>query len=742
MRCATRRTRPLSPTDSVFLTSTPATMTLSILSRFRALLAVALMALAGTADAQDNLTVLSNFGRGDGESRSVFTLGNRAFYGIGTRFVITDFSTPASPTTLGSTTLPDRIEDVVVVGNTAYVSSGDGVHILNVQNPTAISELGVVEAESYGEGIAVDPPLILFADGSSGLRIVDATTPASPTQVAKLDTLGYAEGVSYSGDIAYVSAGSRIHLIDYGTPASPTYAGRIDAPIDYYQSTIARGSNLFVADFFGGFRVFDVSDPSDPEDIGFFDPADRTARIALDGDFAYAANGDKGVTILDVSDPASPTQVAVIDTPGRALQATVSGTKVYIADRDGIQVYDVTTPASPTFAGRIEVQTPASGKAFGLTVDDGVAYVAYGDAGLRILDASNPAGGLTKLATLDVRDGDEGEARQVALSGDYAYVAARKADVRVVNVSDPANPTIVTTLDVEEAGDVAVDGTTLAVATGTGIVLFDLTDPAAPTQIFASADLGYADRVGVSGDYAYAVTTGSNFRIFDISDRSAVTLAGTVETGGDYSEGRISIVGDRAYTTNGDLIAIDISNKAAPTIVGTYDAPSYAYSANAMGDYAYVATERDGVRLVDITTPSSPSEEGVAAPGGEFRDIAISDGLVFAANGTAGVTVLQNRLIVSNEGDGDLASGLSLRPNAPNPVGAATLFRFELAQAGDVTVEVFNVLGQRVATALDAPLGAGPHAIPFDASSLAGGTYVYRVRSGAEEASGRMVVVR
>jgi hypothetical protein len=722
-------------------------MTPSILNRALrwVLCASALLLLAGPVAAQgsDNLTVLSNFGRGDGESRSVFALGSRAYYGIGNRLVISDFSNPQSPTTLGSATVPDRVEDVVVVGNTAYVASGGGVSLFNVQNPTQIAELATVAAESYGEGLAVDPPYILLGDGSAGLRILDATTPSAPTEVAQVDTLGYVEGVSYSGDVAYVAAGSRIHLIDYSTPGSPTYAGRIGSPLDYYQSSAVRGSFLYVADFFGGFRVFDISTPSNPQDVGFFDPADRTARISLDGDFAYVANGDKGVSILDVSTPASPTEVAVIDTPGRALQAWVSGTLVFIADTEGVQVYDVSTPANPVFQSSIDVQAPADGKAFGINLQGDFAYVAYGDAGLRVLDASNPSGGLAQVAQLDVRnDADEGQARQVAVSGSYAYVASRAAGVRVVNVSNPAAPAIVTTLDVDDAGDVAVDGTTLVVAGGSGLTVFDITDPAAPVQRFASDGIGYADRVGVSGGYAYAITTGSDLRVFDLSDPSDIQLVGTVATGGDYSEGRITVQNDRLYTTNGDLLVVDVSDKSDPQVVGTYDAPSYAYSANVSGDYAYVATERDGVRLVDVSDPANPTEVGSADPGGEMRDVALRGGLAFAANGEGGVTVLQNNLFTAGEDGPARRGGLALWQNAPNPVRGTTAIRFELAAPGDVTVEVYTLLGQRVATVADEARGAGPHTVPFDASGLASGTYIVQVRSLGEQVMGRMTVVR
>ena len=718
-------------------------MASSILSLPRAFCALAILLLVGPASAQesDNLNILSNFGRGDGESRTVFTLGTRAYYGIGNRLEISDFSTPASPTKLGSATLPGRLEDVVVVGNTAYVASGDGVHIFNVQNPTAVTELGSVAAESYGEGLAVDPPYILFADGDKGLRILDATDPANPTQVAQVDTLGYIEGISYGGDIVYMSAGSRIHMIDYSTPASPTYAGRIEDPVDWFQSATARGNTLFVADYYGGFHVYDVSTPASPQSIGYFDSGDRTARIALDGDYAYIANGDEGVRILNVATPANVTQAAVIDTPGRALQTQVSGTLVYVADSQGIQVYDITTPASPTFAGKVETQAPADGKAFGITVEGNYAYVAYGDAGLRILDASNPAA-LTQVSVLDVREGEEGAARQVVVSGDYAYVASRSAKVRVVDVSDPASPSIVSTLDVAGAGDVSLDGTLLAVAGDAGVTVFDITNPAAPSQLFASSDLGYADRVGVFGDYVYAITTGSNVRVFDATTPSAITLAGTVATGGDYSEGRITVIDDKLYTTNGDLLIVDVSTKTAPAVLGTFDAPSYSYSAGAEGIYAYVATEREGIRLVDVSTPASPTEVGFAKPGEEMRDVAVRNGLVFAANGDGGVTVMQNTLFVAAEDGPNRSGDLALLPTAPNPVPATTDIRFELATAADVTVEVFNVLGQRVATVVDAHLQAGAHSETFDASRLAVGTYIVRVQSGRDHVSVRMVVAR
>ena len=134
-----------------------------------------------------------------------------------------------------------------------------------------------------------------------------------------------------------------------------------------------------------------------------------------------------------------------------------------------------------------------------------------------------------------------------------------------------------------------------------------------------------------------------------------------------------------------------------------------------------MATERDGIRLIDVSNPASPTEVGAADPGGEMRDVAVRGGLVFAANGEGGVTVLQNNLFTAGEDGPERRGGLALWPNAPNPVRGTTAIRFELAAPGDVTVEVYTLLGQRIATVTDEARGAGPHTVSFDASGLASG---------------------
>ncbi|WP_412061784.1 T9SS type A sorting domain-containing protein [Rubrivirga sp. IMCC45206] len=77
---------------------------------------------------------------------------------------------------------------------------------------------------------------------------------------------------------------------------------------------------------------------------------------------------------------------------------------------------------------------------------------------------------------------------------------------------------------------------------------------------------------------------------------------------------------------------------------------------------------------------------------------------------------------------------------APNPAAGRATVSFALVTAGEATVEVFDVLGRRVATLADGPLAAGDHALTW--TGAAPGLYVVRLRAGAEAGVQTVTVVR
>jgi len=98
----------------------------------------------------------------------------------------------------------------------------------------------------------------------------------------------------------------------------------------------------------------------------------------------------------------------------------------------------------------------------------------------------------------------------------------------------------------------------------------------------------------------------------------------------------------------------------------------------------------------------------------------------------------------TNEEPGGLAlpSEFQLSQNYPNPFNPSTVIEFALPAAGKARLEVFNILGQQVATLVDGRLQAGYHEVEFDASSQPSGIYFYRLTTEDGSATRKMVFVK
>ena len=88
---------------------------------------------------------------------------------------------------------------------------------------------------------------------------------------------------------------------------------------------------------------------------------------------------------------------------------------------------------------------------------------------------------------------------------------------------------------------------------------------------------------------------------------------------------------------------------------------------------------------------------------------------------------------------------LQLLQNYPNPFNSSTIITYTIPAAGRATLDVYNVLGQRIRTLIDEHKEPGEHAIEWHGRNdhgegMAAGVYIYRLRSGQLEAAGRMVM--
>jgi len=83
----------------------------------------------------------------------------------------------------------------------------------------------------------------------------------------------------------------------------------------------------------------------------------------------------------------------------------------------------------------------------------------------------------------------------------------------------------------------------------------------------------------------------------------------------------------------------------------------------------------------------------------------------------------------------------SVAQNSPNPFNPTTTINFNIAKASNVSVEVYNVAGQKVSTLADGMMDAG-HSVVWDATSFSAGVYFYTVKSDGFSKTMKMTLLK
>ncbi|MBD3170156.1 MAG: T9SS type A sorting domain-containing protein [candidate division Zixibacteria bacterium] len=134
------------------------------------------------------------------------------------------------------------------------------------------------------------------------------------------------------------------------------------------------------------------------------------------------------------------------------------------------------------------------------------------------------------------------------------------------------------------------------------------------------------------------------------------------------------------------------------------DIPSYA----PLGDYDYNAYTGDYPDVVDDTASFPFSViSGIAGSSGQWSLSGWFD-----------------------DKAGEIPTSYRLLDNYPNPFNARTSITFEIPRTEYVSLDVYNIFGQRVETLLAGNVNAGTHTVNWDAAAYASGVYFYRLEAG------------
>ncbi|HCT52712.1 MAG TPA: hypothetical protein DF712_09650, partial [Balneola sp.] len=103
---------------------------------------------------------------------------------------------------------------------------------------------------------------------------------------------------------------------------------------------------------------------------------------------------------------------------------------------------------------------------------------------------------------------------------------------------------------------------------------------------------------------------------------------------------------------------------------------------------------------------------------------------------------IERAVITSNDFEAGTPDKFALEQNYPNPFNPTTNIKFALPKTADVTLTIYNMLGQKVSTLINEKMNSGFHIVPFDASNLSSGMYIYRIQAGSFTSTKKMLLIK
>ncbi|MCI0513057.1 T9SS type A sorting domain-containing protein [candidate division KSB1 bacterium] len=712
------------------------------------------------AQTSQNVTKIGNFGKGDGKSRAIFAQGSLVYYGMGNILKITSFSDPLNPYMAGNVELRDNIEDLVKtsINDKDYVIAvGAGnLAVIDVYNPLQPALIAQVETGgNAAEGVVTSGTYAFVGDYGLGLVVYDISNPANPTKVAGIDSLTSAEGIYLNAPYLYLACGGKTNIVNITDPIKPVFVSRMFSN-GWHQNGNARGNYAYICDWDLGLEIFNISNLSNPTYVGNLSVKGRGLnRLIFNGNFGYASVADTGLAVIDFTNPAAPSLITVMDTPGTPRSVsfgaiTIGGTPtghVFLADDNaGVRAINVSNPNTPAETGFVAGKQGASGSAYNSFVDpvNNKLYVAYGSAGVRVLDITNKANPVL-LGEFDT----PGDARGIVVKDNVAFVADRDAGVAVIDFTNPATPVALATYKTARARGIAMSGNFVYVAAdASGMVIIDATNASSPDSLLADATFG-GEAVGAGGNIV-AISKWDGVGFFDCTDPRNPVSKGNINALLDLNDwhgvGSLDIQGHYVYVINANKLKIfDISDLDSPSFVGeAMTSEEWDGAVTVEGNYAYIADGSGGLRVINITDPANPVEVGFYDGAAGARGVTAAAGYVYVSETDAGISLFKNDLLtaVDPEQVAPVLKSFMVYQNYPNPFNPGTIIRFELAQPALVTVEIRNILGQKVANVLHEPRHAGLHQLWFDAGNLSGGVYFCDIRANNVVKTSKMLLLK
>jgi photosystem II stability/assembly factor-like uncharacterized protein len=207
-----------------------------------------------------------------------------------------------------------------------------------------------------------------------------------------------------------------------------------------------------------------------------------------------------------------------------------------------------------------------------------------------------------------------------------------------------------------------------------------------------------------------------------------------------------------AHTVNGDEPTYTSLNKSTDNGI-TWNPVSitgmppyflgYIYSLIVNGSDIFVAINDRVYGSIDSGNNWNNISHGL--PGGEILTLFANDSSVFAGDPGSGIWRLPLSDIVTVVKQPVLSSSPKssmLWQNYPNPFNPSTIISYDISKLSHVTINIYDILGRKVETLVDAERLPGHYQVTFNASRITSGVYFYRITAGSFVQTKKLMVIK
>ncbi|MCB2212859.1 T9SS type A sorting domain-containing protein [bacterium] len=664
------------------------------------------------------------------DSEDVAVSGDFAFVVCGTSGLrVLDVSDPAEITEAASLDLPGTAERILLDSDYAYITcSSGGVRIIDISDPYTPVEVADWVENSYPRGIDKVDDLLYV--GWSGVTILDVSDPTSPTLVGSCELVPFALDLDVNNGYAYVANYQNgIRIVDVSDPENPVEVGSLEGIGSIYDVE-AHGDYLYATAPYSNhdFQVIDVSNPSNPVEVGYRPSTATIQDFTIRDHYAYLVEELGGLRVLDITDPTSPTSVKFYNLSD-AYGISLVNDQAFIANGYiCLKVMDITDPQEPFELGDFYTPEAVCDVVAGPSGNHQIVYALDKYRGIMSIDVSDPENPI-EISSVEIG----GYSRKIYYYNNHLLVPRYEGGLVVVEIQDDNSLDVVGVSDYSSS-DIDVNNHYAYLPSGdTGLFILDLSDIEHPVQVgVVEEPTEGCARIDFAAGYAYG-TGGEGFYVFNVQDATHPYQEAFYEINNGARD--VAVRGDYAYVVyNYTLHIFDISDPTNLTTVGMYvDDIDNPYSITLHGNLALIGDWWQGVQIYDISDPLNCEYLGQYNTPGYTDGIAGGEGFIYVADDYYfHVLECADFTGVAEHEPVILPGSVTLSPAYPNPFNAATTTTLFLPTPADVQVTVYNLAGQKVAVLADQRMQAGQHRLSFDALSLASGTYFLKARLGGE----------